>query len=64
MDAFSAHADRDDLLEFVERCRGRLRNTFLVHGEEAQSEAFGSRLTDRGVPNVHIPLLGEFVRLN
>jgi metallo-beta-lactamase family protein len=64
MDAFSAHADRDDLLDFVERCRGRLRNTFLVHGEEAQSEAFGSRLTDRGVPNVHIPLLGEFVRLN
>jgi metallo-beta-lactamase family protein len=63
MDAFSAHADRDDLLDFVERCRGQLRRTFLVHGEEDQSEAFGKRLADMGIADVHTPLLGEFVRL-
>jgi len=63
MDAFSAHADRDDLLDFVERCRGQLRKTLLIHGEEEQSEAFGKRLTDMGIPDVHTPLLGEFVRV-
>ena len=63
MDAFSAHADRDDLVDFVERCRGRLRKTLLIHGEEEQSEAFGKRLTAMGIPDVHTPLPGEFVRL-
>jgi metallo-beta-lactamase family protein len=63
MDAFSAHADRDDLLDFVERCRGRLRKALLIHGEEEQSEAFGKRLTDMGIPDVQTPLLGEFVRI-
>jgi len=63
MDAFSAHADRDDLVDFVERCRGQLCKTLLIHGEEEQSEAFGKRLTDMGIPDVHTPLLGEFVRV-
>ena len=63
MDAFSAHADRDDLLDFVGRCRGNLRKTFLIHGEEEQSEAFGKRLTDLGIPDVHTPLPGEFARV-
>jgi metallo-beta-lactamase family protein len=63
MDAFSAHADRDDLLDFVERCRGQLKHTFLIHGEEAQSEAFGRRLAAMGIPDVQIPLPGEFVRI-
>jgi metallo-beta-lactamase family protein len=63
MDAFSAHADRDDLLDFVERCRGKLRRTLLVHGEEEQSLAFGKRLTSMGIPDVYTPMLGEFVRI-
>jgi metallo-beta-lactamase family protein len=63
MDAFSAHADRDDLLDFVERCRRQLRKVLLIHGEEEQSEAFGKRLTDMGIPDVQTPLLGEFVRI-
>jgi metallo-beta-lactamase family protein len=63
MDAFSAHADRDDLLDFVDRCRDRLHRTFLIHGEEEQTAAFGRRLAERGVPGIHIPALGEFVRL-
>jgi metallo-beta-lactamase family protein len=63
MDAFSAHADRDDLLDFVERCHGSLRKTFLIHGEEEQSEAFGKRLTSMGIPDVSTPMLGEFARI-
>ena len=63
MDAFSAHADRDDLLDFVGRCRSSLRRVFLVHGEEEQMLPLGERLTRMGIPGVHAPMLGEFARV-
>ncbi len=63
MDAFSAHADRDDLLDFVGRCRSSLRRLFLVHGEEEQMLPLGERLTRMGIPGVQAPMLGEFARL-
>ncbi len=61
MDEFSAHADRDDLCGFVERCRGALRQVFLVHGEAAQAEALARRLEPLGPETIHVPALGEFV---
>jgi metallo-beta-lactamase family protein len=63
MDAFSAHADRDDLLGFVTGCRSSLRKVFLVHGEEEQMLPLQKRLTEMGIPEVHVPMLGEFARL-
>ena len=63
MDAFSAHADRDDLLDFVTRCRGNLKKTFVIHGEESQSLALAKRLTELGIPEVRVPVQGEFVRV-
>ena len=63
MDAFSAHADRDDLLDFVRRCQPSLRKVLLVHGEEEQMQPLADRLTHMGIPDVHIPMLGEFVRI-
>ena len=63
MDAFSAHVDRDDLLDFVRRCRPSLRKVLLVHGEDEQMQPLGDRLIRMGVPDVHAPMLGEFVRI-
>lgn len=63
MDAFSAHADRDDLLDFINGCRSHLRRVFLVHGEEEQMLPLGERLTRMGIPGVHVPMLGEFARV-
>ncbi len=63
MDAFSAHADRDDLVDFVGRCRGSLRKVLLVHGEEEQMLPLADRLTSMGIPDVQVPMLGEFVRV-
>ncbi len=63
MDAFSAHGDRDDLLDFVKRCRSSLRRVFLVHGEEDQMLPLGDRLTAMGVLGLHAPMLGEFARI-
>jgi metallo-beta-lactamase family protein len=63
MDAFSAHADRDDLLDFVKGCRSSLRKVFLVHGEEEQMLPLGKHLTEMGIPAVQAPMLGEFARI-
>jgi metallo-beta-lactamase family protein len=63
MDAFSAHADRDDLVDFVSRCRSALKRVFLVHGEEEQMLPLAERLTGLGIEGVHAPMLGEFVRI-
>ena len=63
MDSFSAHADRDDLLDFVKGCRSSLRKLFLVHGEEEQMLPLGKHLTEMGIPDVQAPMLGEFARI-
>lgn len=63
MDAFSAHADRDDLVDFVTRCRDNLKRAFVVHGEEGQSLALAKRLAGLGIPDVQVPMLGEFARV-
>jgi metallo-beta-lactamase family protein len=63
MDEFSAHADREDLADFVSRCRGRLKRVFLVHGEEGQATAMAARLEPLGPETLHVPMPGEFVRI-
>jgi metallo-beta-lactamase family protein len=63
MDSFSAHADRDDLLDFTKGCRSSLRKVFLVHGEEDQMLPLAERLGKMGILDVQIPMLGEFARI-
>jgi len=38
IDAFSAHADKEDLLRYVKECGRRLKKVFLVHGDPEQSD--------------------------
>ncbi len=38
IDAFSAHADKNDLLRYIKECGRSLRQAFIVHGEPEQSE--------------------------
>lgn len=40
LDGLSAHADRSELLDWLESVPGRPRRTFLVHGEPRQADAF------------------------
>jgi metallo-beta-lactamase family protein len=44
LNAFSAHADRDELLWWTDCCGQQVRQHFLVHGDEDQSEAFQGHL--------------------
>jgi metallo-beta-lactamase family protein len=52
LNEFSAHADRDDLISFVEKVSPE--RVFLVHGEEDQMEPFGASLEEMGY-NVDMP---------
>lgn len=65
MDAFSAHADRSDLLDYIGRVKG-IKKIFLVHGEETQLTAFKSALEENGYKDkgIYIPNYGEEVEVN
>ncbi len=60
IDAFSGHADRSDLIEYITRIKG-LKKTFLVHAEEKQAESLKTFLDENGVRDVEIPYNGEQV---
>lgn len=58
LNAFSAHADRDDLLAFVKPLRNTVKRIFIVHGDEDQSEKLHDLLKEKGFPS-HLPVRGE-----
>jgi len=64
IDGYSAHADRNELLDYVRRVRQTgLRRVFIVHGEEAASLSLAAALKEMGVPEVHVPMPGDTVEL-
>jgi metallo-beta-lactamase family protein len=62
LNAFSAHADCDELEWWALGCGPQVRQFFLVHGEPDQSQKFGERLATHGRKS-HIPHPGESVDL-
>jgi metallo-beta-lactamase family protein len=56
-DEFSAHADRNDLLNWIKQ--GKWRKIFLVHGEAGSSRSLAAVLTDAGINGVVVPELGQ-----
>lgn len=60
---FSAHADRNGLLEYVENTKESLKAVFVVHGEEQQSQALAEGIRDLGIKDVLVPDLGQEVTL-
>lgn len=63
--AYSAHADRDELIRWLEevRDRGSPEHVFLVHGEESSSLELAATLEGRGFPSVRVPARGSEFRL-
>jgi metallo-beta-lactamase family protein len=52
MDAFSAHADRDDLEHWLMATQPRPKRAFIVHGEEHASHSLAALMRDRGLDAV------------
>ena len=61
LNAFSAHADRNELLEYVRLCKPK--SIYLVHGEPKQRRALAKGLKAAGIQDVFMPKQGEVVEL-
>jgi len=62
INAFSGHADQNELIDFISGCLP-LKRTFLVHADPDQSRALSDALVQKGL-NVHMPVAGEEVLLS
>lgn len=62
MDAFSGHADRSDLLDYISRVEG-LKKIFLVHHEESQGKKFKEYLHESGFKDVEQPKPGQVIEI-
>jgi len=60
--AFSAHADRSDLLDYISHVEG-IKRLFLVHGEKDQAFKFKEFLGENGYKNVEVPASGDIFEL-
>ncbi len=63
IEAFSGHADRNDLLEWVKPRLDKLRGIFVVHGEEHAAQALAEGFRALGAQNVHVPARGDSFEL-
>lgn len=59
IDAFSAHADHDELMNLMRRSTGSMKRILITHGQEDQSEALAQSLkrthprSEILIPNLH-----------
>lgn len=62
MDSFSAHADKNDLIQYAKECGRTLKRVFIVHGESEQSEELRKVLRSINI-SASIPKKNETVSL-
>ena len=64
MDYFSGHADQKELLDYIRlNPQDKLKNIFLVHGEEDMALPFREKLLQKGYKNVQFPASGEIINI-
>ena len=62
MDYFSAHADQKGLLDYLKYSQpDKLKNIFLVHGEEEQALPLKEKILNKGYKSVNYPQKGDVV---
>jgi metallo-beta-lactamase family protein len=62
LNAFSSHADKDGLVDYVRNTGGRLKKVFIVHGEPEQSDVLRTNLKKLNIKAV-VPEKNEIVFL-
>jgi len=63
IDAFSAHADSNELQSYIQQESQHLKQAFIVHGEVEASLALQKRLAERGISQTLIPERGQTVTI-
>ena len=61
IESLSAHADQDELLDWLSEIKNIPEQTFLIHGEPTAQDAFRTKIQDRYGWRVHIPHLFDTV---
>jgi metallo-beta-lactamase family protein len=64
INALSAHADGDGIVEYLRPALSGAEAVFVVHGEEDASLAIARRLEENGAASVTVPTPGETARLD
>jgi metallo-beta-lactamase family protein len=64
IDGFSAHADRDGLLWWLNGFRRPPQRVFMVHGEDDVAHSFAQLVVEQKGWQTSVPKLGEEVNLN
>ncbi|MEN8246388.1 MAG: MBL fold metallo-hydrolase [Thermodesulfobacteriota bacterium] len=60
---FSAHADKNEMVRFLEKANLKVKRIALVHGEEEQTLAFAEDLRAKGY-DVAVPEPGETIKVS
>jgi len=63
LNAFSSHADKNGLVAYAKNCRGKLKQIFIVHGEEEQSKVLRTNIKKLNI-KTQIPAKDEVVFLS
>lgn len=63
LEGFSGHADREDLLSWLEALPAPPKRTFVVHGEPEMAQPFARHLEETLGHHPEIPQLGQTVEL-
>jgi metallo-beta-lactamase family protein len=56
---YSAHADRNELRQWLRKLGGPIRRAFVVHGEADAAQAMAQLLREEGVRQVDVPTRGQ-----
>lgn len=63
MNAFSAHADKTELLKYVSQADGNIEEFFIVHGDEDQSLALKKTIEKQENVKTTVPCPGDVVEI-
>jgi metallo-beta-lactamase family protein len=63
IDGYSAHADEQELLEFIGAIPQRPRQVLVVHGEPDATRTFAAALREMGISSVVIPERGQQIEV-
>ncbi len=57
---FSAHADKQEMIKFIQSSNLKIKKAAVVHGEEDQSRSFAEELKNIGIPAA-VPMRGDTI---
>ncbi|MCR4963414.1 MAG: MBL fold metallo-hydrolase [Firmicutes bacterium] len=64
MEGFSAHADKEEMLSWLDRFQSMPQQIFVVHGEEESALSFAETLHEKYGVETTVPQMGDMVELS